>query len=354
MNLTCVDEVDPMSITDVITAFGVAVAALTFLETVRRYLRDQFQQQAARTREELQAIIGDCGLFLHPLSQKYPYPILHTATAITREFCSRMGQSPEPEDVHRLLENKELLRSICVDGWISSEQILRMMDIVEKLERKASSRNLQGRLLLIREATLLLAGIVAEICSHESFYTMLCQLELESNCEDEVADILNTITIELQLGICKIFKEKYKGKIERSLYFIQKAANMFIDLTDQQLKHLSETEEDHAHFLQKAANMFIGLKARIQRYLVRTQEVQSTEIDPYVMSEDPMIKIKHEGSPLNHFKKVKKLLDDVRQDIGDSNYHKLRMLIEPLKTMCEQLEKLPDNVQEERVMANSY
>ncbi len=132
-----------MSITDVITAIGVVVAALTFLETLRRYLRDRFQQQAAQTREELQAIIGDCGLFLRPLNQSYPYPILHTATAITKEFCSRMGQSPGPEDVHRLLNNKELLRSICVDGWISSTQILRMMDIVEKLERKASSRNLQ-------------------------------------------------------------------------------------------------------------------------------------------------------------------------------------------------------------------
>ena len=252
-----------MSITDVITAFGVVVAALTLLETVRRYLRVQFEQQAARTREELQAIIGDCGLFLHPLNQKFPYPILHTATAITKEFCSRMGQSPEPEDVHRLLNNKDLLRSICVDGWISSTQILRMMDIVEKLERKASSRNLQGRLLLIREAALLLAGIVAEICSHESFYTMLCQLELESNCEDGVADILNTITVELQSGICKMFNDKYKGKIERSLYFIQTAANMFIDLTDQQLKHLSETEMEHAHFIQEVANMFISLKDRI-------------------------------------------------------------------------------------------
>jgi hypothetical protein len=309
-----------MSITDVITAFGVVVAALAFLETVRRYLRDQFQQQAARTREELQAIIGDCGLFLRPLNQKFPYPILHTATAITKEFCSRMGQLPGPEDVHRLLNNKELLRSICVDGWISSEQILRMMNIVEKLERKASSRNLQGRLLLIREATLLLAGIVAEICSHESFYRMLCQLESESNCEDKVADLLNTITIELQLGICKIFNEKYKGKIERSLYFIQKAASMFIGLTDQQLK---------------------------------SQEVQSTETDPSIVSEDPIIKIIHEGSPLFHFKKVKSLLGDVRQDIGESNYHKLRLLIEPLKTMCEQLEKFPENTQEERVLVSA-
>jgi hypothetical protein len=344
-----------MSITDVITSFGVVVAALTLLETVRRYLRDQFQQQVARTREELQAIIGDCGLFLHPLNQKFPYPILHTATAITKEFCSRMEKSPRPEDVHRLLENKELLRSICVDGWISSTQILRMMDIVEKLERKASSRNLQGRLLLIREAALLLAGIVAEICSHESFYKMLCQLKLESNCEDEVADILNTITVKLQLGICDIFNEKYKDKIERSLYFIQKAASMFIDLTDQQLKGLSETREEHAHFIQVATNMFMRLKDRTQRYLVKKQQIQSTEVDPKVKSEDPMIKIKLEGSPLSHFKKVKKILVDVRLDIGDANYHKLRMLIEPLESMCQQLEKkVPDDVLEERAMANAY
>jgi hypothetical protein len=343
-----------MSITDVITAIGVVVAALTFLETVRRYLRDQFQQQAARTREELQAIIGDCGLFLRPLNQKFPYPILHTATAITKEFCSRMGQSPGPEDVHRLLKNKELLRSICVDGWISSTQILRMMDIVEKLERKASSRNLQGRLLLIREATLLLAGIVAEICSHESFYAMLYQLELESNCEDEVADLLNTITVELQLGICKIFNDKYKNKIERSLYFIQKSASMFIGLTDQQLKHLSETDEEHAHFIQKAANMFINLKDRTLRYLAKSQEVQPIETNPNGMDEDPIIKIKHEGSPLSHFKKVKSILGDVRQDIGESNYHKLCKLIEPLKTMCEQIEQLPENSQEELVLVNAY
>ena len=342
-----------MSITDVITAIGVVVAALTFLETLRRYLRDRFQQQAAQTREELQAIIGDCGLFLRPLNQSYPYPILHTATAITKEFCSRMGQSPKPEDVHRLLNNKELLRSICVDGWISSEQILRMMDIVENLERKASSRNLQGRLLLIREASLLLAGIVAEICSHESFYRMLCQLEIESNCGDKVADLLNTITIELQLGICKIFNEKYKGKIERSLYFIQKAASMFIGLTDQQLKNLSETEEEHAHFIQKAVNMFNNLKCRIQRYLKGSQEVQSTATDPFMLSEDPIIKIKHEGSPLSHYKKVKSILGDVRDDLGESNYHKLRLLIEPLKTMCEQLEMVPENTQEERVLVNA-
>ena len=342
-----------MSILEVITAAGVVVGALTFLETVRRYLDDQFKQQAAQAREELQAIIGDCGLFLHPLNQSFPYPILHTASAITKEFCSRMEKPPRPEDVHRLLDNKDLLRSICVDGWISSTQILRMMDIVEKLERKASSRNLQGRLLLIREASLLLAGIVAEICSHESFYSMLCQLDLQSNCENGVADILNTITVELQLGICKIFNDKYKDKIERSLYFIQSAANMFIGLNDQQLKHLSETHEEHTHFIRKAANKLIGLKDRIQRYFAKTSEVQSTETDLYTTNEDPMIKIKHEGSPLSHFKNVKRILDNVRHDIGEPNYYQLRKLIEPLKTLCEQFEKLHDNTLEERAIVNA-
>ncbi len=71
------------------------------------------------------------------------------------------------------------------------------------------------------------------------------------------------------------------------------------------------------------------------------------------MNEDPIIKIKHEGSPLSHFKKVKSILGDVKQDIGDSDYNKLCKLIEPLKTMCEQLEKVPDNTQEELVLVSA-
>jgi len=250
----------------------------TLINAVRRYRHDHRQQLAAQTREDLQAIIGDCALFLRPLSQSHPYPIFHTVTAITKEFCSSMGASPRPENVQRLLSNKDLLRSICVDGWISSTQILHMMDIVEKLERKASSRNLQGKLLLIREASFLLASIVAEICSPESFYNMLCQLDLQSSCEDEVADILNAITVKLQHGICKTFNDKYKDKIERSLYFIQTAANMFIGLSDRQLRHLAGTPE--------------------------VQGSHSTETDLDQEIEDPIVKIKKEGSPLSHYKAV--------------------------------------------------
>jgi hypothetical protein len=36
------------------------------------------------------------------------------------------------------------------------------------------------------------------------------------------------------------------------------------------------------------------------------------------------------------------------------HYYELRKFIEPLKTMCEQFEKLPDNTQEERAMMNAY
>src|SRR5260370_17675532 len=131
-----------------------------------------------------------------------------------------MGAMPQREDVMVLFSNKKRLLSICVEGWISSTQILHMMDIVEKVEQKASSHNLQGKLVLIREASFLLAGLVAEICSPESFYTILCQLEPHSGENDEVEDILNTITVGLQQGICKIFSHKYKNKINHTLSFI--------------------------------------------------------------------------------------------------------------------------------------
>ncbi len=317
-----------MSITDVITAIGVVMATLALIHAMRSYQRDQLQQRAAQTREDLQAIIGGCNLFLHPLNQKHPYPILHTATAITKEFCSRMGAFPQREDVLALFSNKKLLLSICVEGWISSTQILHMMDIVEKVEQKASSHNLQGKLVLIREASFLLAGLVAEICSPESFYTILCQLEPHSGENDEVEDILNTITVGLQQGICKIFNDKYKDKIERSLYFIQTAANMFIGLEDQQLRHLAESQVVHAGY--------------------------STETNPNNKIEDPIVKIKKEGSLLSHYEKVRTSLDDLKlkRDIGDPDYQKLCGLIKPLKAVCQQYESLPTNTLEERAMVS--
>ncbi len=320
-----------MSMSDKIATLGATATALTFLIatitfwwTWRRYRGDQIQQRAAQTREDLQAIIGGCNLFLHPLNQKNPYPILHTATAIIKEFCSHLGTSPRREDVLALFSNKKLLLSICVEGWIASEQILHMMDIVEKVEYKASSHNLQGKLVLIREASLLLAGLVAEVCSPESFYTILCHLEPDYNSKDEVEDILNTITIELQHNVCKTFNDNYKDKTERSLYFIQTAANMFIGLKDRQLRRLAETQEMYA-------GLFIGTN-------------QNNKV------EDLIVKIKKEGSPLGHFKKVKKSLDELKQDIGDPDYQQLYELIVPLKTLCEQYDTFLNYTLEERAM----
>src|SRR5260370_33366956 len=141
-----------MSASDKIAALGATATALTFLIagitfwwTWRRCRGDQLQQRAAQTRADLQAIVGGCNLFLHPLNQKNPYPILHTATAITKEFCSYMGASPRREDVLALFSSKKLLLSIFVEGWISSQEILHMMGIVEKVDQKASSHNLQGK-----------------------------------------------------------------------------------------------------------------------------------------------------------------------------------------------------------------
>jgi len=304
------------------------MATLTLIQAMRNYQRDQLQQRAAQTREDLQAIIRGCNLFLHPLNQKNPYPILHTATAITKEFCSRMGPSPQREDVLALFRNKKLLLSICVEGWISSTQILHMMDIVEKVEQKASSHNLQGKLVLIREASLLLAGLVAEICSPETFYTILCQLEPHSGENDEVEDILNSITVGLQQGICKIFNDKYKEKIERSLYFIQTAANMFIGLEDQQLRDLAMTQVVYAG--------------------------DSMETNPNEKSEDPIVKIKKAGSLLSHYEKVRMSLDDLKdkRDISKPDYQELCRLIKPLKAVCLQYENLLTNSLEEHALVS--
>src|SRR5215469_3482845 len=213
-----------MSITDLITAGGVAVASLTFVGTVVQTWIDQTQQTAAQTREDLQEIIGGSGCFLHPLIQETPYPILHTATTITKEFCSRMEKSPTGKDVFALLQDEDLLHSICVEGWIASAQILHLMGMVEELERKASSHYLRGKLLLICQASFLLASIVAQGCSPMYFYSTLRKLEPRTCQDDEVKVVLNKVAVELQTEICRRFKHKYKEPIILCLSFIQKAS----------------------------------------------------------------------------------------------------------------------------------
>src|SRR5260370_31222859 len=104
------------SFTDMLTALATAAAALAALGTLlygmRQYWRDRRRQQAALTRVDLQAIVEDCSQFLRPLSQTYPYPILHTSTAITQQFCSYLGEPREWKDIKALFDDKRLLRSI--------------------------------------------------------------------------------------------------------------------------------------------------------------------------------------------------------------------------------------------------
>lgn len=303
-----------MPVTDLVTVIGnisqafiMLVAALTLFLTVRQYRRDQFRQRVAQTREDLQAIIGDCTRFLRPLSQSYPYPILHAVTAIAREFRSRMGKSPGREDVLALLRNEDLLLSISLEGWTGSSQIHRTMDIVEAVERKACSRNLQGKLRLISNASFLLAGLVAKVYSPESFHAMLCQLQLQDNEKDEVEGILNTITVELQQRSCQQFDARYKEAIKRSLYFIQTAANVFINLTDQQLMGLAKNRDGYAPLF--------------------------PEPDPMKIT-DPVHKIEKETSLVNRLNRVKQLLGELEPDIHKDDYLDLCELIEPVRAAC--------------------
>src|SRR5260370_4586208 len=156
-----------------------------------------------------------------------------------------MRNKPQGEDVQAVLHNKELLLSMCVEGWVNSTQILRMLGIVEELERKATSHYLRGKLLLMCDASFLLAGIVAQICSPKSFYDMLIDLEFQKSPQDQVEDILNSLTVKLQQRICQEFNDHYKDTITLTLHFIQTAAGAFINLTDTDLLDLAKAKEKH-------------------------------------------------------------------------------------------------------------
>ncbi len=297
-----------MSIPDIITASGVAVASLTFVGTVVQNWIDQTQQTAAQTRKDLQEIIGESGRFLHPLIQETPYPILHTAATITKEFGSRMGKSATGKDVLALLQDEDLLHSICVEGWIASTQIIHLMGMVEELERKAHSHHLRGKLLLISQASFLLAGIVAKGCSPTYFYNTLRKLKLHSYQNEEVEVILNKITVELQNEVCQKFAYKYKEPIVLCIFFIQKASRSFIKLPDRILIHLAKRPECPIR--------------------------DASEIDPNKMIASPILKIEQETSLPSRLEQVKDVLHCLRRDIDPSEYQGLCDLIELLKDAC--------------------
>ena len=297
-----------MSPTDIVTASGVAVASITFVSTVIQNRIDQTQQTAAQTREDLQAIIGESGRFLHPLIQESPYPILYTAATIIKEFCGRMGKSPTGNNVCTLLQDEDLLRSICVEGWIASTQIIHLMDMVEELERKASSHYLRGKLLLICHASFLLAGIVAKGCSPTYFYNTLRKLKPDSCQNDEVEVVLNKVTVELQNEICRKFDHKYKEPIVLCLSFIQKASRSFMKLPDRKLVHLAKRPE------------------------VLLQD--SSETDTYKKTTDPILQIEQETSLLNRLEQVKYVLHCLEGEIDSHEYRVLCNLIDSLKDAC--------------------
>ncbi len=297
-----------MSPTDIVTASGVAVASITFVSTVIQNRIDQTQQTAAQTREDLQAIIGESGRFLHPLIQESPYPILYTAATVIKEFCGRMGKSPTGNNVCTLLQDEDLLRSICVEGWIASTQIIHLMDMVEELERKASSHYLRGKLLLICHASFLLAGIVAKGCSPTYFYNTLRKLKPDSCQNDEVEVVLNKVTVELQNEICRKFDHKYKEPIVLCLSFIQKASRSFMKLPDRKLVHLAKRPE------------------------VLLQD--SSETDTYKKTTDPILQIEQETSLLNRLEQVKYVLHCLEGEIDSHEYRVLCNLIDSLKDAC--------------------
>lgn len=327
-----------MSATDIITAFGAILAAITILVTLVLYRLDQRREQASQTREALQDIIGYCGRFLHPLTEEAPYPILYTASAITKEFCSRMGESPKGKDVFALLnkDKKDLLLSICVDGWVASTQIIHMMELIEELEHKASSHYLRGKLHLICQASFLLAGIVAKGCSPINFYAILSELHPKSCENSEVEVILNEITIELQNAVCQKFKEKFRDPIILCLSFIQSASVSFIKLQDRKLIYLARRPEP----LDSGKT---DSKSSLAR---RPESLDSDKTDLKSSMEDLILRIKKEALLSNHLKQVREVLSCLEQEMDLAKYQDLCHRIEVLANACVVIdETIPNSVQ---------
>src|SRR5260370_22721013 len=224
-----------------------------------------------------------------------------------KEFRSNLGESCKAKDVVAKLHNCDLLLSICVEGWVSSTEILRMMNIVDELERKASSHNLRGNLLLICQASFLLAGVVSKVCSPTTFYDIMKELEPES-CKDEDAQIvLDELTIELQKSVCQAFNAQYKGTIKQCLYFIQIAARAFLHVPDAKLVHLAKAHEAYSH----------------------------TPTDSQAKAnDDPVPEIEREASIPNRIKQVSEGLGVLEGNIDRQEYDTLRKLIKLLDKAC--------------------
>jgi hypothetical protein len=326
------DMMTAPGIANIITAVGVVVATITFISALIGSWHDRRQQKSAQAREVLQAIIGDCGRFLHPLSEKSPYPILHTATAISKEFWTRLdkdeSRKPKGKDVRNVLNCKDLLLSICVEGWVSSTQIIRMMGIVEELERKATSHYLRGKLLLICQASFLLAGVVSNVCSPETFYEILVEIldPLKFRiCPDEDAYVtMNTITVELQTQVCDEFNQKYKKAIKLCLDFIQVASRLFIHIEDKKLVRFAKKRE-------------LQLAIPINVNALSYNNVESDDKKRKKMREERIENYEQESSLCSRLDLVKESLCALEKDLSRKEKKDYQLLHDLIKSIEEAL-----------------
>ncbi len=318
-------SISDMSITNIITVIGVVIALFAVIVTLVLYNLDKRQQWADQARADLQAIIGVCGRFLHALSGDVPYPIFHTATTITKEFCSHLSESPTGKDVLALLQDEDLLFAICVEGWLSSNQVMHLMDLVEELERIASSHYLRGKLLLTSQASFLLTSILAKVCSPKSFFSILRQLTPESCRDDDVKVFLDETTIELQNSICKTFKDNYKDTIDLCLHFIQIVSSTFLVLPELQLVNLAKAREFH------------------HPYSIVVPAADSDKLEANEMIQHLNSAIEQETSLLNRIQWVKIVLKDLEYGINGEEYMKLVNLIDYISFAVK---TLPSNVAE--------
>ena len=240
-----------LGIVQAIGAVGTAIAAIVALLQLRHavatYRSNLDRQAAARIRGVVEKLRTDVHKLFVLVNDDVPSLI--GASAIAKEFESRLGPSPTAEMFWNRLENPAFLHSVVVEGWESADQVSQFRETVEEVQR---TRDQLQTLPLLQHA----AELLVIICRHSSSSFSLSRQTLRkstlhnffepymerSNVTDLV-DRLNTYFV----GQTHNFAGE-KDSIVDTIEFLYQASEEVLALPDNELFRLTRKKSPGLSF----------------------------------------------------------------------------------------------------------
>ncbi|VVB85131.1 Uncharacterised protein [uncultured archaeon] len=231
----------------VATAISAVAAFATITHTLVMYQREKNQSRADQIRQDLKAIINDSQSISTLLNDGSI--LIVNSSAITKEFHSRLGLAATSEDFWKYLNDEGLSLSFIVEGWDSSPQTARLMEIINHLN--LTSTSLSGSLRIVSEATGLLDRIVHDSYSYNIFCNMLLEESPkvffeENKNKHDIRELINALTVFLQANSALYFVVRYMDSIKEIDEFIKTISNELINLNNRQLIDASRTKSKQA------------------------------------------------------------------------------------------------------------